>query len=410
MKKYIILIAILNISSIYSKSLNLNQIIDIFKKKSNIYELQKISDEKLNIEKTSLFFKKYLDLKFSGNYIYADVSNNDAKSCDLKLDYKDIYLRLKKNNTDDKELISVGVSKSLNNLYFSEEKYKKNILDLKNNVNLEGKKYKLNLEIVKLIDDYVNIQNSYLNIQLKKELYEDFQKELNILQEKIMIGESVKFEMDLMKEEMFFLENEILQLEKENLMTKISMFNKLNMIDENYELEGLKDIISLELVMNKYPVKEADTSVDIKKTEIKFLKRNNQNELKVFGDYDKETKNWQTGITLSANLLNYKGDIRIAEKELSELSIRKNETIRDIEKLEKSNILQLESIESAYYYNLNKYEIINKRFEKIKELYLNGYINFLDYVKEYKTLNELKYKKYKSQNDYFGFKEKISYF
>lgn len=411
MKKYSLLLFFLLILPSNGEILSLDNLISSYKQQSSLKEIQDISKEKIAMEKKSLYFNKYLDLKFNGNYRYIDSNDNDKKIYDLNFTYNNMYLKIKKEEKDSKEEISYGLSKSLNDLfYFSKNDYDFNNLKLKNELNDKTNEYKMNQDIIKIISNYIEILNINFDILTKLELLTGLNDEASIINEKIKIEEANSYDLDLLNIEIKNTKSEI-DILKSILNNKINdMIIKTKLKIVAYEFAPITEYTPTNWNFSNFSLNEMNLNIKAKENELKYVKRNNQLEFSIFGDYDKNSKNWQAGITLNAKLINFKGDSKLVKEELKELSIKKIELVNDFSTYTNSLKNDYKSLETTYKYNKSKFEVSEKRFVKIKELYRMGYINLLDYLKELKEINSTKYNMLKSQNEFFGFTQKLRYF
>ncbi|BDU51199.1 TolC family protein [Haliovirga abyssi] len=426
MKKIVLVIMILISVNIFAaKKLGLDDIIESFNNKSSYVKKEKLELDKLKIDENGNFIDKWGKLSFNITPNYSYYTDKDKMPLNLQmtkdiskypggitvnLGYNMFYSAITYDNTTSKvKRVSykLGLTKSLNDIIYSEQKYKDN------SINLNSKLTKLNLKISKktelknIVDLYIRIKNLDSEILINENSLKVMNEEYENLIKKLEYGEAVKIDVEYMGIEIKSIKNSIEYLKKEIKNKKRELLKKVGIEDSDYEFKDIKAIDNFKIEINEDKIVVNSLNEKLNEENLKYYKRKSEPNINFDMNYDIEGKVWNAGIVFTGNIIEYGTDVRKTKKELDKLKIEKKE-------LEIKSKEDKENAEIEYKNLLSKLEIakekmqnMEKRYEVDKNIYENGYMSLLDFLKEQKNRDEAKLNYDKAKNELNGFRYKV---
>lgn len=401
---------------VFSETISLEKILYLAKDKGDISKINRIEQKKITIEKVDFNLEKLFGLKFElGDQYSLSYANNGDSSNKLNssLEYKNLSLNYNFEYTEyGLEILKTNVmyNKVLNDFIYSEQEYNEKTLKIREQkIKLENKE-RICKELENIIEIYKEIKNLENTIELKQFNISMQEEKIRIIKDKFSTGEGTKNEIQ-MNELNKKMMNEELQLDISNLKNmKQDLFNKINEdYKENYEFEKIDDEAIGVLYLPDFEIKKKNLEVDSTMQEIKKASRNESSTISFNGKYEFSNEQWDVGLILKSNLLNYKGQKNIMQEQLKKV---KDELVVLMDNYNISMDKELANkklIEAKYEISKDKLNINKPKFDKIEELFINGYFGKMDYLNYKKDYLEFLLSEKNAKNDLnaLGWKNKI---
>jgi hypothetical protein len=440
MKIFLIIVFLFMIFSVaIAQELSLDDFIKTFSEKSAYQKIEKIENTKLVLEKKGLFFDKWLKLNclLKSNNIYYPKGNDFTKVDNIEL-YSTLYdsamygakkelqtgntslevyynflyfstaLEYANNSKPDQKKQVVGVFKELSDFFYSENKYKRNLLPIKQAITKNTLDEAKEKEKKEIIDLYVKILNTNLELTIKQDAIKENNKRIEIL--KARSEDTVPFDIEYVELQNQEYENDINFLIETNRIQTIQLFEKVGMDSKevlDIKLKELDDIVINDLQIYPYILKDKNLEIQKQKEYIKYVNRLSMVSKTISANYDPENSIWTANLSFGINLFDYNADKKIQQKQMDRLEVEKIELEKEFNR---NKIL----LDNEYVYLEKKYEtayskkmIFEKRKNVAKELFERGYMSLIDYFKEKQNYTDALLFFQKSKNELNGFKYKF---
>ncbi|BDU49457.1 TolC family protein [Haliovirga abyssi] len=415
--KVIILMILFQTNLFAVEKINLEGVIKSFIEKSSYREKEKIEIKKLDIEKQGNVAEEWRKISFNINPIYNSYKNKDTNkyfgNTTLNFGYKMFYLNFNYDNSTDKlkrTIYKIGLSESLDDVIYSEQKYKKKLLKLKEKVTMNRLSSEKITEIKSIIELYADIKNIESEIDIKRKTLKNRNKEFENLKEKYKQNEAVKIDVDYMSIKIKEIKNNIVYLEEsfennsKKLLEKVGIKSRKKIV-----FEDISDVNIDKIGVNELEITSKGLEINSKEEEIKYSVIRSCPEVKLDVNYDIENKIWMAGVVFTGNVLESKTDIKTEKEELKKLKIEKKE-------IEAKRNRTEQQLEIEYQNLLNKKKILKdkrdnfgKRYLISKSVYKKGYMSLINYIKSQEDYEKAEMEYKKAKNELNAFKYKIKF-
>ena len=421
-----LIFAIASISVAAEEGYSLDKIRAIFIEQSyskKIWDIElKKSEAELSEEIRSQQEKMEFSLRNENSFLqeYRYIYEDDFKgSLYGSLSYRDFYIEsvfdksnitgyyyednsLKK-HSDFYELdkLNIGVKKVVNDLFYSEKKYKKNYLKLMKNQNLKKIDKSKNDELEKIVDEYVEIKNSEGELEVRETQKKENQKQLQNSKEKLQMGEATELEVEFFEIEERKIEEDIkyisetIRNKKRNLLEKIGVYGV-----ENPEFEDISET-KREVVERREELELNQITQEIEQENLKFIKRKNQPEFVAGINYESVEGETKFIFEIKGDYFSARGEEYSKKLELDKLKLQykqSEELIKQETDAIETERVHLENMIEIYS---SLVEANSKKFEFSKKTFFKGYSDYSEYLE---TLKELK----QSEIDLLKFKNQLA--
>lgn len=425
MKKLLILcFFILTSFMIFAEKVSIEEIISGFELNSSERKIENIETAKILIEKEALFFDKYckLNLNIQGENNYYREKNKMPLTLQMTegvVQYPGNYSFTANYNwltfsgsydlSKSKPITTsfmVSISKSINDLFYDEMKYKENSLGIREGQNKSVSKRMRQLKLENIIDLYSRIKNLEFEAEIKKNQLYEIEEQLEIIIEKEKIGEGSKLDVEYLGIESDERKEELVNLEKQVEIEKEKLKKEAGISYDKIELEPIKNITQKVKAVD-YLLEEKQFEIQQEMENKKYSERQNQIDFTPGISYDMENKIWKAAFSITGNLFNFNGEAKIKEKQIERLEIEKKDIQDSIEIELKEKEEQYRSFEEKLKTHESKIENRKKRVDIYKRLAARGSVSFVDYLKELNQMEEAIIIGERVRNEFNAFKWKM---
>lgn len=303
--------------------------------------------------------------------------------------------------------LSLGYKKILNDFLYSEDEYKENSANLKEKITAYKNQGKTIEKKEELIDQYVEIKNDELEVILKKKQLEEMEETFNILKAKLGIKESTKIDFNIMRLEIAKTKEELDYILKNTKLKKKVLFGIVGVQEETLELEELTKMEKTSSVIDESNLKALEEEFKLEKEGLKYIKRQNQWPLEAYAQYETISENYQVGVNFNLDLFKY----RIEEKQKKKDIETKLIDIAD-EKINRENIIKERAEKLTYFQeNVKILEelslVYSEKYKYTKDLYQEGDIGLLDYLKAQTESYKANIEFLKMKNNFYALQYKF---
>jgi hypothetical protein len=415
MKKMKVIFLLLSFVLFPSELITLDDVISTMLKQGDVKTLNNIEKKKSEISIRDYELDKFLGLTYNLEDIYSisyDNNGNSKNNINLSIAYKDLSLNYKTQNNDyGLQVLSTYIqyNKYLNDFIYSESRYdgrlvkfKDNIIDLDNKINYAN-------EIDTVINLYIKIKNLEEEINYRNQVIAIKKEILDIDKGQYASGEGTKYNLEAKKLEIYLLENDLRQLENELKNIKQQLENQINKTVKECVFKEIEFPNFSIVVTPTFELQKKEIENKIAEENVKLQKREERNKLIFEGQYEFSTKTWTVGISTTGSFINYEGEKRKAKEDVK----KGDEEYKIL--LDKYGI-EKEANEFNYKYTEQKFKILDeqlaissKRFNRVDELDISGYMNRLEYLEEREKYLKSYLEAKKSQNEFYGLQWKNKY-
>lgn len=445
----LILIAIFQIRTLYSEEISLENIIRNFLKESLYIKKNQLELNKIEISKEGNFSDKWEKISFkitpeySRYYDKDNIPNSIEYSSGLvnysdeidnlylmlyekrnltkypgtiqgKLSYNNtLYMNVVYSNYENflsKEAYQIGINKSLNDMFYSEQKYKDKGLKIQEKI----KKNEIELETINqlknMVDLYMEINNINDELTVKINSLKLRKEELESLEKKLSYNESVEVDLEYVKIEIKEIENNIEYLSASIKEKEKNLFEKCGLkYKENLIFEPIKDREINEIKVSNLEIETKKNEILMKQEDIKYSKRKYQAGISIDSNYDTKNKILTASLVFSGDIFNYKTDVKIENQNLEKLMLEKKEI--EISLMDEKETLKFEyiNLKNQAEISKEKFDNMKRRYEISRKIYKEGYMKLLDYLKDEENYDRaaIDYKQVKNKLNAFNYKIEI---
>ena len=424
MRKVILTAIILIFSrTSFSAVYGIEDFISNFESSSSYKEIEGIERRKVELEEREAKYGQWkkIDVNAKLNYYnFSEIEDRKNTSFDdsyAEVDYNMFFISATSECEYDTEYeneckldmstLNTGIKKDVLDLFYSEQKHKKRIVQLKKKRFDTAIKSELYSKEKELIDAY----KEAIDIQLDTDILNEKIRENSLLLEMIEVraaeNEAVQLEVEDKKLQVFEQKEELskLKAERENRIKKLCL---LANIEYAADIE-LKDFPELNLDEVNVPVFQLvilDIDKKIGKQKIKYLKRNKWGKLVSAAGYDVINEDWKFELSIQKTFFGDDTSINNKTGDIEKLGIEKGD-------LEESLKIEKKRLEEQFLYLRKKVDFSKERSEMQKNRYLTAKrifdkkllsrkefmtiekefnISTLEYLKNLNSLNSFRYK------------------
>ncbi len=441
MKKIMPLFFIVLTLTIYSKEpekITLEEVIRSFAAKSNFANIQKTEIEKYEIEKDGFYHDKNYKIDFKlKNDNSLDYENKVPWKAEDKIYKGNIYsyagykmfftelnieyANLDKNLYEDYKLVhydykteitraGIGVRKSLNDIFYSEEKYRENMLNHKKKYLDKFTENNIKQEVEKLIDEYAEVENILLEIQIKKNVKSENSALIKSLKEQIEQGEATKIELDYIMVEGKKNDEEIKYLEEKARNRKNKILLKSGMeYRENIDFKPIKEELEEDVYIDENNVYIKKQEKIMEEETLKYIKRKNQCNIDAALSYDLKSESWLANLEVKMDVFDFQTEKKNKMMDIKKLDIEKQLLENENKSKERELKTEAEYLKRMVSIAKETAEVTNKKHDLTKRIFMKGYVNVADYIKSRNEAREaeINLKKITNNLNAFRYKNKI---
>lgn len=412
MKKIVLISLLLTILS-YGK--NIDDLIKEYENSSYTTKLNNLNINGYEIKEKVLNRGDWNEIIVNSTGNYEKNKSSEVNGVENSIKYGNFYYKNSYDFVND-ELIEnkIGISKTLNDIVYSDNKYNKEINNVEKKIQNITNNTNKNSDIRNLIDLYKDYKNKEKEIEQNKISLEGKEKDLKILAKKYEIGTASEYDYKLAK-----YEYETSQLTYENLQKQLQILEEKFLIyniqiNKNEKLEDLeKEILEKE---NFYSIRTNEAeNIKLNETinEIKIKKEKFDNKYpKITTDagYSIKNKSVVVGVGISKTFKTYDDTIQNLQNEKEKLQVqyeqKKLELLSNVgQEMINYTTYQTEEIIAKKAVDITKleYEIYTKKYEL-------GVESFSEYVEKRNNYDKAVINYEKAKNELAAFTKKIKYY
>lgn len=394
---------------------NIDDFISEYEKKSFTSKINEVNMKAFDIKDRLYDNREWNEVTLTSDTTYERKGSYNGVGIDTTVKYGWLYYKNGINMTE-KEFTEnkVGISKTINDYYFDENKYNKRINEINRSKQKITNEANKNAEIRDLIDLYKNYKNKEKEIEQGKITAEEKKKDFAIMAKKYELGTATRFDFNLSKSEY-----ETSQLENDNLEKELKILGERFMIYNVVlpEKEKLEDLKKTELKKEDFydirlseaeniKLSEALTEEEFKKEKFDYKYP------KVTADagYSFKNKSFTVGVGVTKTFKKYNDTFENLQNEAEKLKLeyeqKKNELISNVgQEMINYTTYQTNELIKEKAMNIAKedYQIYAKKYE----LGLDTYSNYVEKRNVYsKAILEYE----KAKNELAAFTKKIKYY
>ena len=346
---------------------------------------------------------------YEKNKTYDGVSMENTASFGM-LYYKNGYNFTNKEFTENK----VGVSKTLNDFFYSDNKYNTNINNISRDIQKISNETNKNTEIRNLIDLYKNYKNKEKELEQSKISLQGKKKDYDILARKYQLGTASKFDYDLAKNEY-----ETTDLKKQNTERELKILGE-NFMIYNVTLpkkEKLEDLKTVELKKEDFynlklseaeKIKLNETLNEEKMRKEKF----DYNIPKITADagYSFEKKSFTVGVGVSKTFKLYNDTIEDLKNEAEKLRLEYEQKKNEILSNAGQEMLNYTTYQTNELISKKALDIAKEDYAIYAKKYELGSDTFANYVEKRNTYEKAIMDYEIAKNELAAFTKKIKYY
>lgn len=238
-------LSLLLIISILNYGKNIDDVIKEYEEKSYTTKINEVNLKKYDIKDKLYKNGDWNEISITSSNEYTTSGVYEGVSVENTIKYGLVYYKNGYNFTNNEFTSNkVGVSKNLNDFFYSDVKYNKKSNEIQKDIQKITNETKKNTEIRDLIDLYKNYKNKEEEISQGKINLNGKKKDYDILTRKYQLGTASKYDYDLAK-----YEYETSQLEYDNLEKELKILGE-KFITYNVELPKngkLDELVKIEL-------------------------------------------------------------------------------------------------------------------------------------------------------------------
>lgn len=440
MRKNILFLFILIISSfLYAQeenTISIDIILDKFSKNSIFKNIENLEIEKQKIDEKGFKFENtyktdytlkvnhlldYNDKipwkaeeKISSGEIYSALKYK-ALFIDITFDYSDENKNVYKNGTLkrydfrlDIAKSNVGINQNLNDIFYSEEKYNRNLLKLRRNqlnYTLADSRQK---EEEKVINEYLQILNTEVEIELKKNAKKENETMITSLKDQIEKGEATDIELEYLIVDNEKTIEEINYLNEKVVNLKMTLCDKVGITyNESAQYQSFSEVEAGEIKPSSLPLEVKKIEEKTEKENRKMIDRKSQPTLNVSVAYDMENQDWVANFDVAAGIFYSYADSKKKSLDIKKNLLEQEQLKKQIEQEEKELITEYKHLFNSVSISKAVQEAASKKYDLTKKMLMKGYVSTIEYSKIRNEYKEAELSHVKAINDYRGFIYKI---
>ena len=324
--------------------------------------------------------------------------------------YKNGYNFTNKEFTENK----VGVSKTLNDFFYSDNKYNTNINNISRDIQKISNETNKNTEIRNLIDLYKNYKNKEKELEQSKISLQGKKKDYDILARKYQLGTASKFDYDLAKNEY-----ETTDLKKQNTERELKILGE-NFMIYNVTLpkkEKLEDLKTVELKKEDFYNLKLSEAKKIKLNETlnseKMRKEKfDYNVPKITADagYSFKKKSFTVGVGISKTFKLYNDTIEDLKNEAEKLQLEYEQKKNEILSNAGQEMLNYTTYQTNELISKKALDIAKEDYAIYAKKYELGSDTFANYVEKRNTYEKAIMDYEIAKNELAAFTKKIKYY
>jgi hypothetical protein len=346
---------------------------------------------------------------YEKNKTYDGISMENTATFGM-LYYKNGYNFTNKEFTENK----VGVTKTLNDFFYGDNKYNKNVNDISRDIQKINNETTKNTEIRNLIDLYKNYKNKEKELNQNKISMDGKKKDYDILTRKYQLGTSSKYDYDLAK-----TEYETAELKYQNTERELKILGETFMIynvslPKKEKLEDLKavelkkeDFYNLKLSeAEKIKLNETLNSEKMKKEKFDY----NIPKITADAGYSFEKKSFTVGVGVTKSFKLYNDTIEDLKNEAEKLRLeyeqKKNEILSNVGQ----EMLNYTTYQTNELISKKALDIAKEDYTIYAKKYQLGTDTFANYVEKRNTYEKAIMDYEIAKNELAAYTRKIKYY
>lgn len=406
MKKIILCFNLCFITLLFSQEIHIEDVINDFSENSRFSQIQELDIEKFQIEKIGIIQnrnqKVSTDIELNHRYLTKSndyISKNRlAEDLKLKLQYDDFYVDatfdFEKDTYDRSSLISrinddymreirVGFQKPINDIFYSQEKYEKKYVVLKEEIVDFDTKYNFIVERTKIIDLYVEILDIQKEFLLDRSSQDEYKELMVVAKEKAKLGEAIELEVEYVQLELLEIENRLIYLE-EKWKNKINELGELIGVEFIFPLffQKIEENEIDEVLVNEYNLKKKLIEKKLEMENYKLLKRKDQTEFIIGTDYDIQNDIWSLRFNLKGDFFDIPIEKDQKKVDLKKVGIEISQLEDELKLLKENRTIEYNHFVKDLSFKKKKKENKDKTVDIMLKLYERGYITTKKLVEE----------------------------
>lgn len=413
MKNYILTFLIC-LCAINAEDYNLKDFITQVSTNSTTNTINELKKDTISTQEKYIQYGKYnkVEIKADANYSKDYLTLGEDKTSSLEVNYGIFNLQLNYDfESKEVDRKTLGFSKSLTDLIYSEESYNKDTIRYDKLISLNEIALKTNETIVSIINQYGQIKKIEGELRIKKSTYKTTGDQYKNLKIKYNYGELSKLELDLaelrvennrseidkLQRDLKDAKEELLLLADMNIESDIQLADIKNIDTLNFEDTYMREIQNLEYSKEKALLRE------------KQEKRNNLPEINFSGNYDLDNQGYQAGISFykAIEFIDYQKVESVNNLKVLQLELKQEK---------KSREKKIKNLKTRYQQLLTQYEMLKR--EKVyrekeilvqKNKFDEGLIDFIEYTNSSNELEKTLIDLYNIEQDICIFKYTLKY-
>ncbi len=307
--------------------------------------------------------------------------NDDDEELEATISYDPFYYTVvyeEDYGSDQRELQEnrIGLKKTINDFIYSQEKYEKRYIKIKDEIVKNGLLDEYLTEAEKIVDAYSKILNIQQSIDVDRDHLEEYRELYSIAKLKEEVGEGLKLEVEYLKAEIMETEERIGYFENLKKVGLLQLSKDIGKtLDTSRDIGNFTEMGEADIRTNDYQLEKLRKEIDMEEENVRMNKRKEQAELTVAGDYDTERELWTISFSLDGSIFDYPLDSTLGEVDVEILKEREDLLTAERDNQMKSLVNEYEHLKNVLEIKRLKKTNREKTVEVMREVYSMGYIN-----------------------------------